>query len=254
MADKPRNSVKSVERTFRIIGGLQELDGAGVTELADHLDLPKSTVHNYLSTLEGAAYVVKEDEQYRVGLRFLEHGAFARTQSPIFEVARPELDRLAEETGELVNLLVEEHGKGIYLYRTRGENAVRVKEHVGNRVSLHSTALGKAILAHYPQRRVDEIIDRHGMPATTERTVTDRDELSETLASVREAGVAFDDEERLSGLRCVAAPVLSNDDEVLGSISISGPSHRFDDERFREELPQRILETANVLELNVTYS
>jgi DNA-binding IclR family transcriptional regulator len=254
MGDQPRNSVKSVERTFRIIGGLQELDGAGVTELANHLGLPKSTAHNYLSTLENQAYVVKEDDQYRVGLRFLEHGAFARNQSPIFEVARPELDRLASETGELVNLLVEEHGKGIYLYRTRGDNAVRVKEHIGTRVSLHSTALGKAVLAHYPERRVDEILDRHGMPATTERTITDRGDLDEVLQAVRDRGVAFDDEERLSGLRCVAAPVLTNDGAVLGAISISGPSHRFDDERFRDELPQRILETANVLELNVTYS
>ncbi|QLH83686.1 IclR family transcriptional regulator [Halosimplex pelagicum] len=254
MAQTARNTVKSVERTFRIIGGLQELGGAGVTELSTHLDLPKSTVHNYLSTLEQEAYVVKADDEYRIGLRFLEHGAYARNQSQIFEIARPELDRLANETGELCNLLVEEHGKGTYLYRTRGENAVRVKEHVGNRVCLHSTALGKAILAHCSEERVDEIIDRHGLPETTDRTVTDRDELFDTLAEIRERGVAFDDEERLSGLRCVAAPVLSNDDRVLGAISVSGPSHRFEDHRFREELPKRVLETANVLELNVTYS
>ena len=254
MAQTARNTVKSVERTFRIIGGLQELGGAGVTELSKHLDLPKSTVHNYLSTLEQEAYVVKADDEYRVGLRFLEHGAYARNQSQIFEIARPELDRLADETGELCNLLVEEHGKGTYLYRTRGENAVRVKEHVGNRVCLHSTALGKAILAHLSTERVDEIIERHGLPETTERTVTNRDELLDTLAETRDRGVAFDDEERLSGLRCVAAPVLSNDDRVLGAISVSGPSHRFEDHRFREELPKRVLETANVLELNVTYS
>jgi len=254
MARSARNSVKSAERTFRIIGGLQELGEAGVTELSTHLDLPKSTVHNYLSTLEQEAYVIKEGDEYRVGLRFLEHGAYARNQSQLFEPARPELDRLAAETSELCNLLVEEHGKGTYLYRTRGEDAVRVKEHVGNRVCLHSTGMGKAILAYLPEERVEAIIDRHGLAAITQRTITDRDELFETLAAIRERGVAFDDEERLSGLRCVAAPVLSNDDRVLGAISVSGPSHRFEDERFREELPKRVLETANVLELNVTYS
>jgi DNA-binding IclR family transcriptional regulator len=254
MARSARNTVKSVERTFRIIGGLQELGEAGVTKLSTHLDLPKSTVHNYLSTLEQEAYVVKEGDEYRVGLRFLEHGAYARNQSQLFEPARPELDRLAAETSELCNLLVEEHGKGTYLYRTRGEDAVRVKEHVGNRVCLHSTGMGKAILAYLPEERVEAIIDRHGLAAITRRTITDRDELFETLAAIRERGVAFDDEERLSGLRCVAAPVLSNDDRVLGAISVSGPSHRFEDERFREELPKRVLETANVLELNVTYS
>lgn len=254
MSQRTDNTVNSVERTFRVVRGLQELDGAGVTALAAHLELPKSTVHNYLNTLAREDYVVKDGEEYRVGLRFLEHGAYARNQQNIFEIARPELDRLADETGELVNLLVEEHGMGTYLYRTRGDDAVRVKEHVGNRAHLHGMALGKSILAHLPEARVEEILDTHGLPQTTEATITDREQLAEELEQIREDGVAFDDEERLSGLRCVAAPVLSNDQRVLGAISVSGPSHRFEGERFTEELPQRVLETANVIELNVTYA
>jgi DNA-binding IclR family transcriptional regulator len=254
MGRTAQNPVKSVERTFEIIGGLQELDGAGVTELSTYLGLPKSTVHNYLSTLEQESYVVRDDGTYRVGLRFLEHGAYARNQLQLFDIARPEMDRLADETGELCNLLVEEHGVGTYLYRSSGEHAVQVKEHIGTRVALHSTALGKAILAHLPTERVDEIVDQHGLPAATDQTVTDREELESQLETVRERGVAFDDEERLPGLRCVAAPILSNDDRVLGAISISGPSHRLQGERFRDELSERVLETANVIELNVTYS
>jgi DNA-binding IclR family transcriptional regulator len=254
MAQTTDNTVNAVERTFRVVRGLQELDGAGVTELSSHLGLPKSTVHNYLSTLEREEYVVKEGEQYRVGLRFLKHGAYARNRLNIFEIARPELDRLARETGELCNLLVEEHGMGTYLYRTRGDEAVRVKEHVGDRAPLHSTALGKAILAHLPERRVDEIIDQQGLSGTTDETITGRESLMGELEQIRDVGVAFDDEERLPGLRCVAAPVLSNGSRVLGAISVSGPSHRFEGDRFEEELPQRVLETANVIELNVTYS
>ncbi|WP_424002282.1 IclR family transcriptional regulator [Haloarcula salina] len=254
MARTAQNPVKSVETTFKILNGLKDLGGAGVTELSRHLDLPKSTIHNYLSTLEQEEYIVNDDGRYRVGLRFLELGAYSRHRQKLFRIAKPEADRLAEETGELANVLVEEHGRGSYLYRARGEQAVQVKAHVGTRVPLHSTALGKAILAHLPEERVDTIVERHGLGDETDNAVTTREELRESLESVREAGVAFDDEERLDGLRCVAAPVLDNDGNVLGAISVSGPTNRFRDDRFTEELPQKVLEVANVIELNVTYS
>ncbi|WP_345784730.1 IclR family transcriptional regulator [Halobellus ordinarius] len=249
-----KNPIKSTETTFRIVEGLQALDGAGVSEIAAHTDLPRSTVHNYLSTLEQEEYVVNDDGQYEVGIRFLELGAYARNRRQIYEIAEPEVTGLAEETGELANLLIEEHGRGTYLQRARGEQAVQVEAHVGTRVSLHSTALGKSILAHLPESRVDEIIERHGLEPTTPRTVTDREELFDQLEEIRERGYALDDEERLEGLRCVAAPILSNEDRILGAVSVSGPSHRIRDEHFRKSLPKRVLETVNVIELNVTYS
>ncbi|MBX0324185.1 IclR family transcriptional regulator [Halomicroarcula sp. F13] len=254
MASTAQNPVKSVGTTFEILNGLKELGGARVTELARYLDLPKSTVHNYLSTLEQEEYIVKDDNEYRVGLRFLELGAYSRHERKLFQIAKPEVDRLADETGELANVLVEEHGRGSYLYRAYGEQAVRVKAHVGTRVPLHTTALGKAILAYLPEERVDEIVDRHGLAENTPQSIGTRAELDETLDAIRERGVAFDDEERLNGLRCVAAPVLDNSDDIIGAISVAGPTNRFRGERFREELPQRVLEVANVIELNFTYS
>lgn len=253
MSPTAQNPVKSVEVMFTIVEALKELDGAGVTELAEHLDLPKSTLHNYLATLEQEEYVVKDGTTYRVGLRFLDLGAYARDQIDMFEVAKPELEHLASETGELANLLVEEHGKGSYLYRTRGEMAVQVKGHVGTRAPLHSTGLGKAILAYLPESRVEAIVEEHGLPPSTPETITDPEELFADLAAIRDRGYAFDDEERLRGLRCVAAPIQAND-QVVGAISVSGPTNRLRDERYREELPQKLLEVQNVIELNVAYS
>jgi DNA-binding IclR family transcriptional regulator len=253
MTPQATNPVKSVEVMFTIVEAIKELDGAGVTELADHLDLPKSTIHNYLATLEQEEYVLKEGTRYRVGLRFLDLGAYARDQVEMFEVAKPELEHLAGETGELANLLVEEHGTGSYLYRTRGGMAVQVKGHVGTRAPLHSTGLGKAILAHLPESRVEAIVDEHGLPASTPQTITDPDELFAELETIRERGYAFDDEERLRGLRCVAAPIQANE-EVVGAISVSGPTNRLRADRYREELPRKLLEVQNVIELNVTYS
>jgi len=254
MAKTAQNPVKSVETTFKVLDALKDLDGAGVTELARHLDIPKSTVHNYLSTLEQEEYIVNRDGVYKVGLRFLELGAYARHREKLFKIAKPEVDRLASETGELANILVEEHGRGSYLYRARGDKAVQVKAHVGTRVPLHTTALGKTILAHMSTEEIDAIVDRHGLGGEASKSISTREELEAELADVRERGVAFDDEERLEGLRCVAAPVLNHDNEVIGAISVSGPTNRFRGDRFREELPQKVLEVANVIELNVTYS
>lgn len=251
MAEK---KIQSVQKTFNIIRTIQELDGASLTAIARKLDMPQSTTHNYLQSLTDSKYLVKRDGTYHVGIRFLEHGAYARNQMDIYEVAKPEVDRLAEETGELANLLVEEHGLGSYLHRARGQDAVQVEAHVGTRVYLHSTALGKAILSHMPTERRDEILDRHGLPERTPRTTTDREELLDELEAVRDRGYAFDDGERLEGLRCVAAPVQSKSGRILGAVSVSGPKNRLRGDRIDEELPQWLLEAVNVIELNITHS
>lgn len=254
MAKPAKHAVKSVETGLNVLDTLKELDGAGVSELATHLEIPKSTVHNYLSTLVQEEYVVKRGSTYHVGIRPLEYGAYARSQLDIYEIAKPEVDELAATTGELANLMIEEHGRGSYLHRAHGEKAVQVEAHVGTRVPLHGTGLGKAILAHLPEERVDEIVDKHGLSSSTPNTITDRAVLDEELDQIREEGIAFDDGERIAGLRCVAAPILSNDDRILGAISLSGPSNRIRDDRFSNELPDRVLEAVNVIELNVTYS
>jgi len=250
---KAKNPVKATKTAFEIIHALQDLNGARVTELAKHLDKSKGSIHNHLRTLYELGYVTKDGETYRVGLWFLEHGIHARQHQPLYEIAKPEVEALAEETGELVNLLVEEHGMGIYLCRATGENAVNVDAQTGTQVHLHNTALGKAILAHLPEERVQGIIDRHGMPQTTERTIGNRDQLFERLEMVRERGVAFDDEERLPGLQCVAVPILKEDGHAEGALSVSVPTRRMADDPLESEIPTLLKDAANVIQLNVIY-
>ena len=246
-------TVGATETSLRIIDALRTLDGAGVTDLAEHLELPKSTVHNHLQTLRRNEYVTKQGSQYAIGLRFLQLGEYARDRRPIATIAPPEIDKLAEETREMANLLVEEHGRGVFLYRAKGADAVHMDTHAGKRVPLHTTGFGKAILAHLRDERVERILDRHGLPTVTPSTITDRERLMQELETVRERGYAYDDEERLEGLRCVAAPIVV-DDEVLGAVSVSGPKSRIRDEYYREELPSLVMSTANVIEINSTYA
>jgi DNA-binding IclR family transcriptional regulator len=254
MGQTPTTSLRTTENTIRIVAALKKLDGARVTELATQLSMSKSTVHDHLATLRDHDYVTKDGNSYEVGLGFFEIGEYARKRHKIYEVARPEVTELAEETGELANLMVEEHGRGVYLYRARGERAVTLDTHTGKRRYLHNTALGKAILAHISDDRVQEILEHHGLPVATSNTITDRRQLSEKLAEIRERGVAFCGQERVEGLQCVAAPVLGRDDEVLGAISVAAPTTRLTGERFDEEIPELVLQATNVVEINITYS
>ncbi|WP_424004377.1 IclR family transcriptional regulator [Haloarcula salina] len=246
--------IKAAKVSFDVIEELREREGAGVSELATALEMPTSTIHDHLRTLEQQGYLVKEDGEYRVGARFLELGEQARSRKKVYGIARPEVDSLAEETGEHANLLIEEHGLGVFLYKARGADAVNLDTHAGMRVLLQTTALGKTILAYRPREEVEAILDEHGLPEITPNTVTDRDELLDELETIRERGYALDDEERVQGMRCVAAPILSDDQEAIAAVSVSGPRSRMAGERYTEEIPELVLRSANVIEVNMTYS
>ncbi len=252
MAQRSDPPVKATRNSFRIIETLRQLEGAGVTELADHLDIPNSTTHDHLKTLEQEGYIVKRGEQYHIGMRFLDLGGYARNQMSLFQIAKPEMRQLANETGEHVNLLIEEHGLGVFLHMIEGEQAVRLDTHAGKRVYLHTTALGKAIMAHMKEERIEEIIEAHGLPKMTNKTVTSREKLNEELAAIRERGYATDDEERISGMRCIAAPICSGDD-ILGAVSVSGPKSKMQGDHYENELPAKIKRTTNVIEVNTQH-
>ncbi|WP_254533126.1 IclR family transcriptional regulator [Natrinema gelatinilyticum] len=253
MPEDAKHPVKTVRKAFEIVDYLKSNDSARLSELTTEFEMSKSAIHNHLSTLVEAGYVKKHDGEYRLSLRFLDVGGYLRKQMELYQVAKPETDALAEQTGELANLMTEEFGQGVYLYRAKGDLAVDLDTYVGRRCYLHNTALGKAILAYLPASRVDEIVDTHGLPAETDHSITSRSELDEELEVVHERGFALDNEERLEGLRCIAAPIRDESGAVLGAISVSGPTTRMNAQRFEDEIPDLVCSAANVIELNVKY-
>ena len=254
MAEKDKRTIKTADRTFDIVEGLDELGQAGVTELADHVGIPKSTLYQYLTTLRERDVVVKQDESYRLSLRLLGYGTKLRGEMPLYKHGRPYLRELAEETGEIAWIAVEEHGLSVTLGREIGENGLdKFAGLVGGRTKMHTHAAGKAILAHLPESRVDEIIREHGLPSLTDATIKDRDTLFEELSTIRERGYAFNDEETIEGLRAVAVPIETGD-EVLGSIAVGGPANRLDGEYYRSELPELVMGVANELKLQTSVS
>lgn len=249
MPNKEVQKIHAVRITCTLIEELQERNGAGVTELANRLDHSKSTIFSHLRTLEDEGLVVQDGSQYRLSLRFLDVASHVRDQFPNYEIIGTELESLADETGEVAQFGIEEHGRASYLYKATGSDGVETASSVGTQQPIHSTALGKAILADMSEDRVREIIDQNGLPPKTEHTITDPGELFETLDEIQERGYAIDNEENVGGLRCIAAPVLA-DSEPIGAVSVSGPSSRFSGEFFTEKLPAMVTSTMNVIELN----
>ncbi|WP_418283855.1 IclR family transcriptional regulator [Halorubrum sp. DTA46] len=244
------DTVQASERTLAIVEALGDGEKRTLTELAADLDLPRSTLHGYLSSMVNAEYLVKEDGAYRLGLRFLDHGIAVQRANLLYEAAGPILEQVADETRESVWLVVEEYGQAVCLRKAKGDLAIQPYKTLGGRLHLHSIAAGKAILAHLPESRVHEIIDHHGLPAFTDATITDRDRLFDGLERIAETGVAFNDGESLERFRAVASPVCL-DGEVLGSLVVSGPKNRLRGDRFTEEIPDTVTGAANALELEV---
>lgn len=251
MGGDTRATVSSVERSYEIVHTLQELDGARIQEIANRLDLAPSTVHKHLATLEKLGYATKEGGQYRVGMRFLTIGGQIRNRSEGYRLAIELVSRMVEETDERAQFVVEDGGHGIYLHTESGEQAVRLDRRIGKRRYLHANAAGKAILSQLPKSRVEEILNRWGLPAETPNTITDPDELRDELDQIRSSGIAFNDEESVEGLRAVGAPVVAPSGMVLGAFSISGPARRLKGDHYREELPDLILGFVNELKLNL---
>lgn len=253
MNKKANHPVQTTEKSLKLIKRLQEVDGARIQDLEGYQGMTKGTIHNHLSTLREQGFVVKNGREYQLSMWFLTLGGGIRNRNSLYQAGRAKVQQLAEDTGMLANLMTEEDGKGVYLYQAEGNYAVDLDTHVGYRIHLHNTGIGKAILAFFSHERVIGIAERWGLPRTTENTITNQTELMEELETIRNRGYAIDHEERTEGLACIAAPVRL-DEQVLGAISISAPTQRLGNEEFDEEIIREVESTANEVSLAIKYN
>jgi DNA-binding IclR family transcriptional regulator len=255
MSEDGGRRVKSVDNAADIVESLRALRGATVSELAERTGLSPGSVHTHLATLRDRGLVRKDDRTYDLGHQFLVLGEYVRNHAPLYRHGREVADGLADDTGEAVHLVVEDDGMEVILYESFGQDAVGTEFYIRNREfvdrHLHYSAAGKAILAHLPRDRVAEIVDRHGLVERTGQTIGDVETLFADLERVRDRGFAVNDEEGVQGLRAVGAPVLDTGNRPIGAISLSAPTSRLGDDPSTGSTPERVMEAANVIEVNV---
>lgn len=246
----PGRRIKTTDTIFDIIEALNRLEKATVTELAAYLELAPSTVHGHLASLVHRGYVVREGREYRTGLLFLGLGMTARRHYGLVQPAERALRKLADRTSLRAQLMVEENGRAIVVCRSTGEGQAEI-DVLGRVLPMHCSAGGKALLAFFPHERIVEILNRHGQPRLTEKTITDRQELFEELARIRERGFATNEGESIQGVRTVGCPVVI-DGRVIAAVTITGSEHIMDEDRLFRDLSERALEATNEIEMAIT--
>lgn len=254
MASEDSNHVQSVGRALEVLEALREFDGAGVSELSEHLGLTKSTAHSYLKTLEDRGYLEQRGDEYHVGLQFLELGGYARMRLPVYRAARDQVDKLARETGDIAILGVENEGKRLIVYIAPGSETVPAfytnVASAGRRHPLHWTGMGKAILSTKSEAEIEQYVER-GLSAATEHTITDPDALLEELERISERGYSVEDEESKLGTRSIAVPVPGDPGEPSAALSVAGPKQRLSEDRIEDDLVGRLKEAATIVDLRL---
>lgn len=218
--------MRSVERALLILELLASTSrGLTLSEIARAIALSKSATLALLRTLAERDFVAHgnagEGPRYRLGMALARLGDEVLTQSGLLEPALPILERLTAETGRTSRVGVLDNGYVVIIGRINGPGFIQVQSHVGRRELAHCSALGKALLSQLPEAEVVKIVNRIGLPARTQKTITDPDTLLDDIRHARETGFALDDEEDNPGVFCVGAPVFDYRDTCVAAISIT---------------------------------
>lgn len=239
--------ISTTKRSLEILETVHELGGAKSTTLVEVLDVARSTVHKHLHTLCEEGYLVKEDEVYHLSLKLMMLGSQAQYRKPEYAVARDTVSEIAAEVDAEVDFSVEEHGRIYTVYNEQvGLEDPDVK--IGQQYYMHSTSAGKAALAEMSDERVREIVDRWGLPAETQQTITSVDGLFEELETVREQGYATNEEESIEGKHAISVTVSRPGDTLVGTLTISGPAYQLSTDALVERFPSYLNAKATELE------
>jgi IclR family acetate operon transcriptional repressor len=237
--------VQSIERAFAVLGALA--DGpVGVTEVAERVDLPKSTVARLLGSLvtEGAVEQVPGETRYRLGRRMATLAARADGGGSLIGIARPHLEELASRLGESAGLAVRDGSSVHYVDQVDIDHQVQIRDWTGTRVPMHAVSSGLVILASLPEPELAAFLARP-LERFTKSTMTDAVALRERLAKVRSDGFAWVREEFAEGLSSVAAPVKdAGGSAAAAAVHVHGPSYRFPGDGRETELAARVVDAA----------
>jgi len=223
----------AVERALAILEAVaQESDGLSNAEISRKLQIPKSSASYILRTLENQGYLnrLAETGKYRVGLKVLSLSRGALSGIDVREVALPIMRHLMEKTNLTCHLAILDGPDAVYIEKVEPQGFIRMDTWVGRRMRVHATSVGKALVAHIPQERLEKILAERSMEKRTSKTITTLPRLLKDLEKVRQQGYAVDDEENNMGARCVGAPVFNQDGAIEASIGLSGTTNQVNPE------------------------
>ncbi len=222
---------RAVARALGILEGVAERSG-GMTnsEISRTLRIPKSSASYILRTLERHGYLRREGDtgKYRLGLRVLSLSREVLTGLAIRELALPVLKSLVARTQLTAHLAILDQAEAVYIEKVEAPGFIKMDTWVGRRMLVHSTSVGKALVAYLPEAEVEAILRERGLRKRTPKTITVRSKFLRELGKVRGRGYAVDDEENSPDVRCIAAPVCDSSGATQAAVGVSGTTSQID--------------------------
>jgi IclR family KDG regulon transcriptional repressor len=238
-------TVSGAARTMAILEALAEHpEESGVSEIAQKLDMSKSTVYRFLQSLKTRGYVVQDaEDRYRLSVRLFELGAQALPHLDIVREAEPGMRHINELTGETVHLGILDEGSIVYVHKIDSKYNLRMYSRIGRRAPLYCTGIGKVLMAWLDQPELMAHLQDESFKPRTANTLTSIEAYLQELSVVRAQGYAEDHEEFEDNMRCLAAPIRDRFGHVVGGMSVSFPCFRFRDE-LKQDYVKRLMEAA----------
>ena len=227
-------SILSLVKAGKILELFMDEDRSlGITEFSKALEMPKATVQNLASTLEDMGYLEKDPMtmKYRLGPVLFQLGMKYANSMDLTMIARVWMEKLCTQYGEMSQAGIMMGDKLTVVMKVEADSNYMVFPQPGSVIPVHSSSLGKVLLAHMGTSRRDRILDACDFTGFTDHTICDRAEYVSELQSVKKTGIAFDNEETVSGLSCVAGPVFNNSGDCMAAISLSGNTFRINSKR-----------------------
>jgi DNA-binding IclR family transcriptional regulator len=226
-ANRRTTVVQSVDRAISVMEFLSTRGWSGVTEVANKLDIHKSTAYRLLTTLRDRGLVEQDTttEKYRLGFGLVLLASAVTADLDVARHARPVCERLSEQTRETVTVAVLEGDDAVVIHQSLSRSSALNVDWSGRRTPLHATAAGKVFLAYMPddQRR---LLLLEPLERFTENTIVDPAILQDQLREIRDKDYGYTVEELETGLSAVGAPIRCADGAVVAAVSVSGPAFR----------------------------
>lgn len=247
-----RYFIEALHRGLRVLeafieeGPAQKGKDLSLVQIAEAVDLDKSTAFRFVYTLQELDYLRRDEtsKRYRPGLKLLELGFAALESLDLVRSAEPHLAELARETGEAVNMAVRDAAEIVYLAHISSTQVVAVNMRVGARLPLHCSSLGKAHLLDHTAEELRDLLGPRPYEARTPRTLTTPDALWADLELARWRGYTVSNEELVLGARSLAAPVRNRERQIVAAINVSVSSARFSQQELEERYTRAVLEAA----------
>ncbi len=244
--------VKSADRVMAVLDLVAEHGALGFSEIAERLELPKSSAHSLLATMQARGYLALNPERraYGLGVRIWELAQSFHGIEDLRTLMQPLMDRVVERTGETVQLATLDGASAVYLGLSESPHPMKLTSRVGARLPAHTSAIGKTLLAGLDPDEARRRLEGATLVRLTDHTISSVPELLSELERIRRQGYALDDEEFAIGLRCVAMALRDLDGQVVAAVSVSMPTPRYSRTaaaNAREALTETVAEAAELL-------